>query len=90
MFLRKNLLFPVPAAYFYHLKKYLSRQLCEATFHLFHHLLIFFQLTYLKVDEDEMAAWLYLAPPEQDMEYTKQGLIDYLASKGVIAHWAAH
>jgi len=40
--------------------------------------------TYLKVDEDEMAAWLYLAPPESDIEYTKKDLIDYLASKGVI------
>lgn len=40
--------------------------------------------TYLKVDEDEMAAWLYLAPPEPDVEYTKQDLIDYLESKGVI------
>ena len=40
--------------------------------------------TYLKVDEDEMAAWLYLAPPEPDMDYKKQDLIDYLASKGVI------
>lgn len=40
--------------------------------------------TYLKVDEDEMAAWLYLAPPEPDTEYKKQDLIDYLASKGVV------
>lgn len=42
------------------------------------------QGTYLRVEEDEMAAWLYLMPPEPDMEYTKQMLIDYLASKGVI------
>lgn len=40
--------------------------------------------TYLKVDEDEMAAWLYLMPPEPDTEYTKQDLIDYLASQGVV------
>lgn len=40
--------------------------------------------TYLKVDEDEMAAWLYLMPPEPDMVYSKQALIDYLASQGVI------
>lgn len=40
--------------------------------------------TYLKVDDDEMAAWLYLAPPEPDVEYTKQDLIDYLESKGVV------
>ncbi len=40
--------------------------------------------TYLKVDADEMAAWLYLMPPEPDMVYKKQDLIDYLASKGVI------
>ena len=40
--------------------------------------------TYLKVDEDKMAAWLYLMPPEPDMVYSKQALIDYLASQGVI------
>lgn len=39
--------------------------------------------TYLNVAEDEMAAWLYLMPPEQDQSYTKQDLIDYLAKKGV-------
>lgn len=39
--------------------------------------------TYLNVDEDEMAAWLYLMPPEKDQSYTKQDLIDYLARNGV-------
>ena len=39
--------------------------------------------TYLKVDEDEMAAWLYLMPPEPEIEYRKQDLIDYLNQKGV-------
>ena len=40
--------------------------------------------TYLKVDEDEMAAWLYLMPPEPEIEYRKQDLIDYLNQKGVV------
>ena len=40
--------------------------------------------TYLKVDEDEMAAWLYLMPPEPEVEYRKQDLIDYLNQKGVV------
>lgn len=40
--------------------------------------------TYLKVDEDEMAAWLYLMPPEPDAEYKKQDLIDYLNQHGVV------
>lgn len=40
--------------------------------------------TYLKVDEDEMAAWLYLTPPEPEIEYRKQDLIDYLNQKGVV------
>ena len=40
--------------------------------------------TYLKVDEDEMAAWLYLMPPEPEVEYRKQDLIEYLNQKGVV------
>ncbi|MCM1386743.1 MAG: FapA family protein [Bacillus sp. (in: Bacteria)] len=40
--------------------------------------------SYLKVDEDEMAAWLYLMPPEPEMEYRKQDLIDYLSQNGVV------
>lgn len=40
--------------------------------------------TYLKVDEDEMAAWLYLMPPEPDVVYEKKDLIDYLTAHGVI------
>ncbi len=40
--------------------------------------------TYLKVDEDEMAAWLYLMPPEPEIEYRKQDLIDYLNQRGVV------
>lgn len=40
--------------------------------------------TYLKVDEDEMAAWLYLVPPEPEVEYRKQDLIDYLNQHGVV------
>lgn len=39
--------------------------------------------SYLTIDEDEMAAWLYLAPPEKGKIYTKQDLLDYLSKKGV-------
>lgn len=39
--------------------------------------------TYLNVDEDEMAAWLYLMPPEEGKSYTKQDLIDYISERGV-------
>lgn len=41
------------------------------------------QGTYLNVDEDEMAAWLYLMPPEKGKIYEKQDLIDYLSKNGV-------
>lgn len=40
--------------------------------------------TYLKVDKDEMTAWLYLTPPDKTPEYRKHDLIDYLTRKGVI------
>lgn len=40
--------------------------------------------TYLRVTEDEMEAWLYLMPPEPDVTYVKQDLIDYLAKHGVV------
>ncbi|MCM1088535.1 MAG: FapA family protein [Muribaculaceae bacterium] len=40
--------------------------------------------TYLRIDEDEMAAWLYLMPPEPGQSYQKQDLIDYLAQHGVV------
>ena len=30
--------------------------------------------TYLRVDEDEMTAWLYLVPPKEDQTYTKREL----------------
>lgn len=40
--------------------------------------------TYLKVDEDEMAAWLYLTPPHEGETYKKSDLIDYLESHGVV------
>ena len=40
--------------------------------------------TYLKVDEDEMAAWLYLAPPDPDVTYKKEDLLDYLDKHGVV------
>lgn len=40
--------------------------------------------TYLKVDEDEMAAWLYLTPPQDGETYKKSDLIDYLEHHGVV------
>lgn len=40
--------------------------------------------TYLRVDEDEMAAWLYLAPPKEDQTYTKRELESYLLQHGVV------
>lgn len=40
--------------------------------------------TYLKVDKNEMTAWLYLTPPDKTPEYRKQDLIDYLNRKGVV------
>ena len=40
--------------------------------------------SYMKVDEDEMAAWLYLMPPEEGTVYTKDDLISYLNQHGVI------
>lgn len=40
--------------------------------------------TYLRVDEDEMAAWLYLAPPKEDQTYTKRELESYLEQHGVV------
>lgn len=41
--------------------------------------------TYLRVDEDDMAAWLYLAPPDQGQIYTKGELMTYLEKSGVVA-----
>lgn len=40
--------------------------------------------TYLKVDEDEMAAWLYLTPPQDGETYKKSDLTDYLEHHGVV------
>lgn len=40
--------------------------------------------TYLRVDEDEMAAWLYLAPPAEGQTYTKRELERFLQQHGVI------
>ena len=40
--------------------------------------------TYLKVDDDEMAAWLYLTPPKDGEAYKKSDLIDYLERHGVV------
>lgn len=40
--------------------------------------------TYLRVDEDEMAAWLYLAPPDRGQIYSKGELITYLERNGIV------
>ena len=40
--------------------------------------------TYLRVEESEMAAWLYLAPPDKGQTYTKRDLENYLEAQGVV------
>lgn len=40
--------------------------------------------TYLRIDDDEMAAWLYLTPPEEGQTYAKRDLEDYLELNGVV------
>lgn len=40
--------------------------------------------TYLRIDDDEMAAWLYLAPPKEGQTYTKRDLENYLELNGVV------
>ncbi len=40
--------------------------------------------TYLRVEDDDMTAWLYLMPPAKGQEYTKRDLESYLEQHGVI------
>lgn len=40
--------------------------------------------TYMRVDKDAMAAWLYLTPPEPGQFYTKSDLETFLEHKGVV------
>lgn len=40
--------------------------------------------SYLRIDDDKMAAWLYLTPPEEGQTYTKRDLENYLELNGVI------
>lgn len=40
--------------------------------------------TYLRIEEDEMTAWLYLAPPDHGQIYTKDELKTYLEKSGVV------
>lgn len=40
--------------------------------------------TYLRVDKDDMSAWLYLAPPDNGQEYSKRDLLEYLAHNGIV------
>lgn len=41
--------------------------------------------TKLRVEKDGMAAWLYLAPPDEGQVYTKDDLLTYLERNGVTA-----
>ena len=40
--------------------------------------------TYMRVDKDAMAAWLYLTPPEEGQFYTKSDLETFLERRGVV------
>lgn len=40
--------------------------------------------TYVRVEEDEMSAWLYLAPPDNGQVYTKRDLERFLEDNGVV------
>lgn len=40
--------------------------------------------TYLRVDDDQMAAWLYLAPPDKGQVYVKSDLETFLERSGVV------
>lgn len=40
--------------------------------------------TYLRVEDDEMTAWLYLTPPAEGQVYSKRELESYLEQHGVI------
>ncbi len=39
--------------------------------------------TFLRVEEDEMTAWLYLAPPDRGQTYNKDDLLTFLSRSGV-------
>lgn len=40
--------------------------------------------TYLRIDDDQMAAWLYLAPPDKGQVYEKRELETFLERNGVV------
>lgn len=40
--------------------------------------------TYMRVDEDDMTAWLYLTPPDEGKYYTKSDLVTYLEQNGIV------
>ncbi len=40
--------------------------------------------TYLRVEDDEMTAWLYLMPPAEGQTYSKRELESYLEQQGVV------
>lgn len=39
--------------------------------------------TYLRVEKDAMAAWLYLTPPEEGQYYSKSDLLRFLQNRGI-------
>lgn len=41
--------------------------------------------SYVRITDDKMEAWLYLEEPENGEEYTKTGLLEYIALSGVRA-----
>jgi hypothetical protein len=40
--------------------------------------------TYVRVDEDQMTAWLYLVPPDRGQIYSKEELITFLERSGIV------
>lgn len=40
--------------------------------------------SYVKIEPDDMTAWLFLNPPPKNMKYTKQEIVDFLRLNGVI------
>ena len=40
--------------------------------------------TYMRVDKDAMAAWIYLTPPDEGQHYTKSDLETFLEHRGVV------
>ena len=41
--------------------------------------------TYLRIEEDAMTAWLYLMPPEEWQQYSKDDLVRFLQHRGIVS-----